>query len=350
MRLDSANRSFAILVGSSLLLGMYLMCGAVGGVLVPLIISRASHAGLGGVVSGSHNLVPAVIFVALVTVGVVLGIRSLWRQIGASHALAIRVSSLAMPLPTALSRAAAHAGLQGRVILVDAPEWFSFAYGALTPRVAISHGLFEGVSEDELAAVLEHESYHVRNLDPLKVLLVRALPATFLFLPALSALRTRYVAGRELAADRRAVKECGRTPLAAALLKVVRGPAWSELEVAAAIGGPELLDIRVAQLESGSEPPLASMSPTGMGLSLLVVLMFAGAFVASIVSAGGTAAVSHATGTAIDFTEVLSGAACIVPFAIGGLAAYWFIARRAREPLSDATERGARIVSEPTSR
>src|SRR6478672_10137934 len=36
----------------------------------------------------------------------------------------------------------------------------------LTPRVAVSRGLLEGVSDDELRAVLEHERYHVCNLDP----------------------------------------------------------------------------------------------------------------------------------------------------------------------------------------
>src|SRR5205807_10105183 len=124
----------------------------------------------------------------------------------------------------------------------------------------------------------EHERYHVRNLDPLKVLLVRALPATFFFVPALAALRSRYVAGRELAADRRAVQECGRGPLVGALLKVVRGPAWSELEVAAAIGGPELLEVRVAQLESGREPRVAALTPRMIALSALGAVVFAGTF------------------------------------------------------------------------
>jgi Zn-dependent protease with chaperone function len=333
VRLDSANRSFAILVGGSLLLGMYLICGAVGGVLVPLIVSRASHHGLGAVIAGSHSLLPAVLFVALVCIGIALGVRSLWRQVNASQRLAERVQSLTLPLPAQLAGTAASAGLEGRVILVDAREWFSFTYGALTPRVAVSRGLYEGVSQSELAAVLEHERYHVRNLDPLKVLLVRALPAMFLFLPALSALRSRYVAGRELAADRRAVQACGRTPLAAALLKVVRGPAWRELDVAAAIGGPELLDVRVAQLESGKEPPLAGMSAAGTMLTMLVVVLFCCAFVASIVTSGGSAAVFRETGTAIDFTEVASGALCVVPFALGALGVYGVLARRARRPV-----------------
>ena len=334
MRLDSANRSFAALVISSLLLGVYVLCGALGCVLIPLIVSRASHHGVSGLVEGGHNLLPAVAFVLLVGGGVVFGARSLWRQIAASRALAVRVQSLMLELPDELAQQATRAGLGGRVLLVDSPEWFSFAYGALTPRVVVSVGLLEGVSAEELRAVLEHERYHVRNLDPLKVLIVRALPATFFFVPALGALRSRYVAGRELAADRRAVQACGRKPLISALLKVVRGPAWSELEVAAAIGGPELLDLRVAQLESGREPKLTAFNPADVALSALGALMFTGTFIASIAGFGGPAAVSQATGTGTSLGDVLGGVMCIVPFAVGGLLIYRWIAWRAREPLT----------------
>jgi len=303
---------------------------------VPLIVSRVSHHGVDGLVGEGHDLLPAVLFVVLAGGGVILGARSLWRQIGASRVLDRRVETLAVALPGELARAATAAGLRGRVALVDSPEWFSFAYGALTPRVAVSRGLLGGVSAEELRAVLEHERYHVRNLDPLKVVIVRALPATFFFVPALGALRTRYVAGRELAADRRAVQECGRTPLVGALLKVVRGPSWSELEVAAAIGGPELLDVRVAQLESGREPRVAVLDPTMMALSLLGALLFTGAFIASIVGFGGASAVSQATGMGMSVGDVLGGVLCVVPFALGALGIYRWIAWRARLPLTSS--------------
>lgn len=335
MRLDSANRSFAALVICSLLLGMYVFCGAVGCVLVPLIVSRVARHGLSGIVGGGHDLLPALLFVGLVAAGGVLGARSLHRQVISSRRLAERVRSLALPLPDELADAAGRAGLAGRVVFVDSSEWFSFAYGTLTPCVAVSRGLFHGISAEELRAVLEHERYHVRNLDPLKVLIVRALPATFFFMPVLGDLRLRYVAARELAADRRAVRECGRRALVGALLKVVRGPAWGELEVAAAIGGQELIDLRVEQLESGSEPKLAGLSPAGLALSLLGGLVFVGVFVASIVSFGGPSAVSQATGTSLSVGEILGGAMCVVPFAFGGLVLYRWVAWRAREPLTD---------------
>jgi Zn-dependent protease with chaperone function len=213
MRLDSANRSFATLVLSSLLLGMYAISGAAGCVLVPLIIARASHRGVGGLFYGSHNLLAALAFLLLISVGLALGIISARRQIRASRALAFKVHSLSLKAPEGFEAAVAAAGLAGRVVLVDCPEWFSFAFGALTPKVAVSRGLFEGLSAAELRAVLEHECYHVRNLDPLKMLIVGTLPKMFFFLPALAALRSRYVLACELAADRHAVRTCGREPL-----------------------------------------------------------------------------------------------------------------------------------------
>lgn len=338
MRLDSANRSFAALAICSMLLAVYVICGAIGCVFVPLLISRLSDHGLGGLVGHGQDLLPALAFVLLVGAGLALGVRSLRRGIIASHALARRVGALALELPDELAQAAGAAGLAGRVVLVDCEEWFSFAYGALTPHVAVSRGLLEGVSDDELRAVLEHERYHVRNLDPLKVLLVRALPATFFFVPALAGLRSRYVAGRELAADRRAVRACGRDPLVAALLKVVRGPAWGELQVAAAIGGPELLDLRVTQLETGSEPKLSAITLRAVTLSALGAVVFAGALVASIAGLGGASALSQATGTG-SVTDLLGGVMCVIPFALGGFAVYQWIAWRARDPLTDQTPR-----------
>ena len=83
-----------------------------------------------------------------------------------------------------------------------------------TNHVAVSRGLVESVSSDELAAVLHHERYHVANYDPLKVVLARSLPDSLFFLPALGELRGRYVAGRELAADRRAMTRSGAPSVA----------------------------------------------------------------------------------------------------------------------------------------
>ena len=334
MRLDSANRSFLAFVSLALLFGASVLCGAVGGVLGPLLLERVSRGGLVGMLGGGALLLPPLFFLALIAGGLALAARSLSRQALASHRLARRVRGLARALPDQLARATLQAGLGGRVVLVDAPESFSFVYGVLTPRVAVSRGLLEGVSGVELRAVLEHERYHVRNLDPLKVVLVRALSAALFFLPALDALRARYVAGRELAADRRAVAVCGRRPLVGALLKVVRGPAWSELDVAAPIGGPELLDVRVAQLETGTEPRLQVLSIARATLSLLGAAVIFATFLGSVFSLGGSAAVHHATGAGLAAATLLGGLTCAVPVVGAGLFAYLVIALRASRPIA----------------
>ena len=331
MRLDTANRSFAGLLGASLLAGMFAFCGAVGCVLVVLVVRQVGSHGLDALTGGS--LWPAVAFIVVVGAGVAVGIWSLVRQVGSSRRLTRRVDALALALPDELHEAALRARLGGRVILVDSPERFSFAYGALTPRVAVSRGLLEVASREELDAVLEHERYHVRNLDPLKVLLARALPAAFFYLPAFRSLNERYVAGRELAADRRAVERWGRKPLAGALFKVVRGPAWPELQTAAAIGGPELLEVRVAQLESGSEPPMDAPSRAALAASLIGALVLTGLFVTSVVSFGGASAVAHATGAHLGAVDVAGAVLCAAPWAAGlWLGHRWLSRRTRREP------------------
>jgi len=219
------------------------------------------------------------------------------------------------------------------VVLVDAADSFSFVYGVMTPRVVVSRGLLESGTSQELRAVLEHEGYHVRNIDPLKTAIVRVLSQALFFLPALDSVRVRYVAGRELAADRRAVAACGRRSLAGALLKVVRGPDWSEQAGAAAISSPDLLDVRLLQLETGSEPKPEALDVESIVLSLGGVALFAVVFLVAVSCLGGAAAVYHATGTGLMAASSLDALTCTAPFAVAGLLMCSLLAVRARRPL-----------------
>ncbi len=341
MRPDSANRYFIAFMGIALAVGANVLCGAIGGVLVPLVLARAARGGPAALFSHGASLLPPLLFALLVAIGLGLAGRSLARQLLASHRLGRRLRERVRELPDSLAARAVQAGLSGRVVLVDAPESFSFVYGVLVPRVAVSRGLLEGVSGRELRAVLEHERYHVCNLDPLRIVLVRALSAALFFLPALGSLRARYVAARELAADRRAVAACGRRPLAGALLKVVGGPEWSELDVAIPVGGPELLDVRVAQLETGHEPRPQALGSTRIAISLAGTAVILAVFLASVSSFGGPAAVRQATGGGLATAALLGDLACTIPFAGAGLLAYLMLALRASRPLYRSAARSS---------
>jgi Zn-dependent protease with chaperone function len=286
MRLDTANRAFlALLVmGVTALVAIGLAACAV----VAILAYRVGQDGTGVLTAEGAGVRPALVFLALVGAGAVSGLWALVVQVRATRALAARVGQASRALPPAVAEAAARAGMAGRVQLVDAPEAFSFTHGLGLPRVVVSRGLLSSLDPGELDAVLAHERYHVAQRDPLKVLLARTLAPTLFFLPALADLRARYMAGRELAADRRALGRCGRPALAGALYKVVAGPAWVQLGPAAAIGGSDGLDQRVHQLETGQELPPA-LSRRAVGLSAVGAGLLGWSAIASVLAFGGPA-------------------------------------------------------------
>lgn len=276
MRLNTANRSFvALLILAAV---PYVLLGFAGCALVGAVVYELYTGGWSAITTGSQDLRPALAFFGLLGLGTVLGLTSIIAQMRASLRLTARVRAMRIPTPVEIGQVIMRARVVRRVDVIDSSEAFSFAYGFFTPRIAVSRGLIETLSPAELEAVLAHERYHVRTWDPGKVVLARAFPRAAFYLPALRHLRRRYVAGRELAADRRAMRACGEPALAGALYKVIRGPAWPELAQAAAIGGPEMLDARVEQLETGREPTVPPVSTaakvaTAIGLTALTALL-----------------------------------------------------------------------------
>jgi Zn-dependent protease with chaperone function len=286
VRVDRANRSFAallaVVVGAAVVVGLVCCC------VIGVVTYRFGRDGWDAV--NKPGTVPALVLLALLGSGTVLGGRALRRQGAGTARLGRRVRrNTRQPVPPRLVTIAADQRLAGRIDLIDTPEPCSFTYGITRPRVAVSTGLLERVDDDELTAVLAHERYHVRNWDPAKVFLTRTLPRVFPYLPVLDALHTRYLTSRELAADRRAIEQCGPRPLTSALLKVVDGPDWADLRAAAAIGGDEALDARITQLEEQREP-----SPTPLGRSRLALTVLGGgvllwSVVATLAAFGGPA-------------------------------------------------------------
>jgi BlaR1 peptidase M56 len=256
VNLNTANRAFVVIVA---------VAAAVAAVFVVTacwVFSMVAYklAADGTATLTAPSTMAALVLIALLVTSGVLAVRSVRRQAANTYRLGRWVNKHGAAAPRSLLDAASAAGLDGCVDLVETEGAFSFVYGISRPRVALSRELLESVSEGELAAVLAHERYHVANYDPLKVVLVRSLPDALFFVPALQELRQRYIAARELAADRRAMRRAGPASVAGALYKVIAGPAGVDLATAAAIGGDDALDARVDQLETGSEPPLPPLS------------------------------------------------------------------------------------------
>ena len=108
-----------------------------------------------------------------------------------------------------------------RVVAHDVPV--AYCLPGLRPRVVLSRGVLELLSDDEVAAVLAHERAHLTARHDLVILPFVALGATFPQLPAVRTARLQVALLVEMLADDRAVRRHDREVLARALYKVGTG-------------------------------------------------------------------------------------------------------------------------------
>ncbi|MFI0730712.1 M56 family metallopeptidase [Streptomyces sp. NPDC021225] len=183
------------------------------------------------------------------------GHRAFWTLVAISATIRAAVACLGCCLAMAPAWRITHHGVGPGLLSSAVWAGAAFAYGLLRPRVAVSSGLVESATSEELRAVLVHEAEHVRGRDPLRALVASFLTAQHFALPLLGHLRAAVVADRELAADRCAMARCGAGAVAGALLKVGDAPRWAHAAPAAAMGGRALLAARITQLEGDPPPP-----------------------------------------------------------------------------------------------
>jgi Zn-dependent protease with chaperone function len=154
--------------------------------------------------------VAAAVLLALAGLGAVVlatVVRGAWSQLRAYRSF---LGGLPVHRPLA-----GHPG----VTVLDEASPQAFCAGYLRPRVYISSGALELLSEAELGAVLSHEDRHRSARDPLRFACGRLLGQALFFLPALRPLGDRYEQLAEQTADQAAVASAGEAgPLAAALL------------------------------------------------------------------------------------------------------------------------------------
>lgn len=262
----TARRNFMLIVlAAALPYGVLLLAGCG---LTAYVAGRISESGIDVMTSGS--LLPTTATLTLLATGVIAGGVSMIRQLVATRRLERHVALVT-------SRSSTH--IPAGVTVVAADEPFAFTFGLAAARIAVSRGLVDQLSPQELHAVIAHERFHLHARDPLKLLIARVATRTCFFLPAVNQLMARYVAGRELAADRSALRHGGGPALAGALLKVVDGPSWPGLDTAAAMADHDLLAARIAQLEKGAEPPLPALTTLAVAVSAAIFGLLSAALV-----------------------------------------------------------------------
>lgn len=171
--------------------------------------------------------------------------------------------------PSRLRELTVALGLEDRLNLVDAEGLFAFCHGMLRPRLVMSRGLVDALTDDELEAVLRHEAAHMHRRDPSRIVIARSLASAFAFVPLSAGLLQAYLCRREIEADRESVNAMGDVrPLAGALHRMLgsaRRPDLSSL----AVGALTATDIRIDRLLGDQTSPRALFTPMNR-LHLLV--------------------------------------------------------------------------------
>lgn len=106
------------------------------------------------------------------------------------------------------------------VTLLDAPEKIAFALPRRNCGIAISQGLVDELTEQELQAVLAHEAAHLDQRHHMIAGLVEGATRPLLWVPLVRAVADAVPHYLEMAADNHASRQAGTPALASALLKL----------------------------------------------------------------------------------------------------------------------------------
>lgn len=253
-----ADRAFALV----LVLG--LVSGAILVALLAIVVPHLAHI----VAAGPDDLADLVmmLLLALATCGIALGSASLLRQLLATSGLIRSLVAKRVPLPDDVAALSRELGIEDRVDVVSDARTFSFCYAFTRPRICLSTALVRRLARDELRAVLVHERYHLRQRDPLRVVIARYFAAGLYVVPAVDELASFYALQKEIAADDDAVRQVGVEPLARALYALLPGSADADLGRLVPVSGLSVTEARIDRLVSGARLPL-QLSWCAVGLS-----------------------------------------------------------------------------------
>ncbi|WP_409294913.1 M56 family metallopeptidase [Peribacillus sp. SCS-26] len=157
------------------------------------------------------------------------------------------------------------------VITDSAPGAFSI--GFFRTSIVLSTGLLSLLHEEELRAVVEHESFHGRNKDSLKLFLLQLISQAFFFVPLTGWCYRNYRILSELSADEYAISRMGSgLDLSTALLKLIRSRTSFDAVPAAAFFAKEAVNLRLQQLVEPQKNIPLKLSSTTVAVSVYVLL------------------------------------------------------------------------------
>jgi len=267
----SANKAFFILLSLSFiaLLGLTTIFIKTVPMLLTHIVYVCQKTFNNVIFTFSHS--GPLFLIVLVATILLIGILTLTVQTLKTRRYLKKNLSRKMLIPSTLKLITNELNLDGRIDIIKDKNQFSFCYGLVKPKICLSTGLLKNLTENELKSVLLHESYHLKNYDPLKILLGKTSAIMFFFIPVFADIQNYYAFSKEIAADEVVIKNGNKDSLISVLSKLVVSDSPKFAGVAALINMNDL-EKRILYLSGKQIKNTFKPSLTNILLSTFVIL------------------------------------------------------------------------------
>ncbi len=270
-----ANKAFYILFVIFVLLLFLLLSllTKIAPLTVSHILYNCKEAVAGLSISFPHSFPP--LFALVLSFVFTIGLLLLTYQIYKTKIFVNKILKNKVNTPVKVVLLASELGITNNVIVVKGNNFSSFCYGLITPKICLSLKLVNSLTKGELKAVLIHESYHLQNKDPLKVLLGHVAVSMFFFIPILKDFHKSYTLSKELAADQLVIHNRLLGDLKSALIKTLHNltPTFSGV---ASFASEEDMEQRIKALTNSHFKADITISMRKMAISIVVII---GAFI-----------------------------------------------------------------------
>ena len=273
MKTDQVHRSLLVLLGFSFTCTLLSASRELALGLAPwwLACCATMKMYLGDRAAFDLNALTWIAALSLLLFGLVVLETRLWK----TYRFVSKLGRAAMAEPPArVVKLVAGLRLSEHVVVLASEVPLAFCFGLFRPRICISTGLAEALTQKELTAVLLHEDHHRLHFDPLRGLLAEVAVVMLFFLPVAAELSDLFSTSLELAADRHAVRFAGRPSLAGALQKLLTHPHALQLSVPG-IAGLNATETRIAELlgDRANAPRLSTRNLVVSSVIIMLVCM-----------------------------------------------------------------------------
>lgn len=239
---------------------------------LPIVVFASSATLCNWLMTWCFILIPAkriLVSIIFITLFLVVLIRQIWRTFRYTQEF-LNISPAEFPIP--IKKLIAESGIDiSNIVLIQSSVPFVFCFGFLHPRICLSTGLINLLSQSQLRATLYHEDFHRQRFDPLQILVIESISTTLFFLPVIHEWRSQAKLKLELNADDYAIHKVGKSSLAGALYRLLTNtPQTQPIGYEISVAGISANEARIAALLGERSVP-QSISASKLVLSLAIV-------------------------------------------------------------------------------